>query len=450
MKNEICEKGLLSCILQECLSNGTHKAIPMLVPNDFTTTRPVFEAILKFYNENKEIDVVSVGMQCGNYDLVNEIFNMEASSQSWKRRFDEVKMYAEKRRIIKCATNLHKLDVEQCKSIDDLKGKAQDIIDENLNSKQYEPISYTNSYMDKFFEDIKLNGDRKLISTGFLQLNSKLSSGLTDCGLHPGLIIIGGISSLGKTAFTLQISDYISKRGTDVLFFSLEMSKLELISRSISRHLFSIDRQKYKNFGTLVVSRGKFQPETIPDLKRAVQEYEKTAQHLRIIEGNFTTSIDDIRQTVKQHITHTGNKPVVFIDYLQIVKGRGAGNDKQEIDFVSSELKRISRDFDISVIAISSLNRMSYGTTISFESFKESGSIEYCADVVMGLELSIVRELEQSDRKKENRDVVNRAKSDNPRKVTCTILKQRNGISYTQQDFEFYPVNNYFREVGSK
>jgi replicative DNA helicase len=185
----------------------------------------------------------------------------------------------------------------------------------------------------------------------------------------------------------------------------------------------------------------------LPELKQAMQSYEPTAQRLSIIEGNFDTGVDEIREVVSKHISLTGENPVVFVDYLQILKGKGKLSDKQEIDQNVTELKRMSRDFNIPVVVISSLNRQNYSSPIGFESFKESGSIEYTADTIMGLQLSGIKTLDHTEKNRiANREKINQMKNENPRKVELVILKNRNGQAYSSQEYDFYPVTNLFKE----
>ena len=299
------------------------------------------------------------------------------------------------------------------------------------------------SSMDTFFKTIKKNKSEPIISSGFFKLDTLMGG-----GFYPGLYTLGGISALGKTTLALQMADNMAKNNHAVLFFTLEMSRNDLIARSLSRHLYSIDKVKCRNIGTIKILRGKI--EGIEDeLNIATKNYiNEEGRNLSIHEGNFDTNIDTIRKTVDTFINRTGRKPVVYIDYLQILKGRGQGNDKQEMDFVAVELKRISRDYDIPVIVISSLSRANYYTPIAMEAFKESGSIEYTSDVLIGLQLSILNELDCSEKKKtENKSAIMAAMEENPRKITVKLLKQRNASSNQSQDFIFYPVNNLMQEV---
>ena len=103
------------------------------------------------------------------------------------------------------------------------------------------------------------------------------------------------------------------------------------------------------------------------------------------------------------------------------------------------ELKRISRDFKTPVIGISSLNRASYKEAISMEAFKESGSLEYGSDVLIGLQLNGAGQ--------KNFDA-NEAKRKNPREIELVILKNRNGSTGDKIELEYYPLFNYFTEPG--
>ena len=123
--------------------------------------------------------------------------------------------------------------------------------------------------------------------------------------------------------------------------------------------------------------------------------------------------------------------------------------DKQQVDFNVTQLKRISRDYDIPIFVICSFNRENYTSVVDFTSFKESGAIEYSADVVMGLQLKVMEELKGNAKMTEVREKINEAKSETPRKVQLIGLKNRNGKSYFKCEYNFYPAFNYFEEDKS-
>ena len=146
-----------------------------------------------------------------------------------------------------------------------------------------------------------------------------------------------------------------------------------------------------------------------------------------------------------------GKAPVVIVDYLQIMaRPDQHATDKQSVDQNTMELKRISRDFKTPVIAVSSVNRANYLTPIDFESFKESGAVEYSADLVIGLQLKCLEEdlfnTAAQTKIKEKRERIREAKSQDPREIQAVILKNRNGSTGGVIDLKYYPRFNYFVE----
>lgn len=143
----------------------------------------------------------------------------------------------------------------------------------------------------------------------------------------------------------------------------------------------------------------------------------------------------------------------MVIDYLQIIDIEGNMTDRQRIDGIIKKLKKIQLQHGLTMIVISSLNRSNYATAIDFESFKESGLIEYSADVVWGLQLEAIHEVENEkgdDKVSKKRTILQKAKADTPRKIELVCLKNRYGISNFTKSFEYYPQCDYFRESASQ
>ena len=257
--------------------------------------------------------------------------------------------------------------------------------------------------------------------TGFSNLDQQTG------GIYPGLYCIAAASSLGKSTFALQLADNLAERGQHVLFFSLEMSRLEMISKSLSRYLAVYED---KAVSALALRMGKY-PEL---LKAAAGHYlEKTGGRVSIIEGNFDTSVEKIRQYVRAYRKATGHTPVVFIDYLQVLRAPEdvrKQSTKEQIDRMVVSLKLLSRELKAAVIAISSINRANYLQPIDFEALKESGAIEYTADSVWGLQLACLSldDLFNSPNKiKEKRAKIRKEKSRLPRNIEFVCLKNRGG-----------------------
>ncbi len=306
----------------------------------------------------------------------------------------------------------------------------KEIVELHLSGSTYE-----------FLEDeFELNQIQRLqeesINTGLYGLDKTLGG-----GLYPGLHTLGSISSLGKTALALLWADNIAAAGQNVLFFSLEMGKYEMVCRSLSRAMFENDGED-STITTGDILKGRYRGEAVekyPGYHEAISAYrEKVAKNITILEGNFDVDVNVIRQQIKEHSYKTGKKPVVFIDYLQVIKPIDPRqSEKQHIDQVVLELKRISRDFNIPVVAVSSFNRANYNTQVTFESFKESGAVEYTSDTVMGLQLRGI-----------GKDVdVNELKIKEPRPLQLLVLKNRRGKAFEKIDIDYYPKVNYFTEV---
>lgn len=292
---------------------------------------------------------------------------------------------------------------------------------------------------------IERNRQTEAIKTGFPTLDNQLGDKGYPGGLYPGLYFIGAVSSLGKTTLALQMADNIAAAGHDVLIFSLEMSAVELMAKSISRltyHTANAESERKTTRGILSGIRyDRYSTAELDTIRRAKEKYKEFAERVYITEAMGDVGAADIRASVEKHLKITRRKPVVFIDYLQILAPEDTkATDKQNTDRAVVELKRLSRDYDIPVIAISSFNRENYKNEVGENAFKESGAIEYSSDVLIGLQFH------GAGGEKFN---IKAEKAQNPRNIELFVLKNRNGA--TNKDpltFKFYPLFNYFEDVN--
>lgn len=283
--------------------------------------------------------------------------------------------------------------------------------------------------------------DRK---TGFSNLDNETS-------LYPGLYVLGAISSLGKTTFAHQLADQLSQRGDSVLYFSLEQNKLELVTKGIARLMAQKDM---KNALTAIDIRRGGQ---IAGLDEAIREYGKLASNENIIECSFEYTTADVVSYVRNYIEESGTSPVVIIDYLQVLRPSERLATREGIDANVKALKKLQSENDIVVLVISSFNRMNYTSLVDYESFKESGGIEYTADVVWGLQLKeIAKDIFERKSVNEKREAIRKAKLANPRELELVCLKNRYGRSSYKCDFKYYakydlfvPDNEYFNDEGN-
>ena len=276
------------------------------------------------------------------------------------------------------------------------------------------------------------------------------------------MYVIGAISSLGKTTFALQIADSVAQAGNDVVIFSLEMAKEDIIARSISHHTAIIAEGKHNmrlaktELGITSYNRYKnYSQEDIQVIQDAYRAYAAyAADHVSIYEGRYTAL--EIRDTVEQYIRITGHKPLVIIDYLQIVQPEEElkrGTAREQIDEALAVFAAIRRDLKLPVIVISSFNRGSYNANADNTSFKESGGIEYNADAVITLELDIERKANQTkDSNKSRSDTLEgmRGDKDGIRDIKLTLHKNRGNRIGSQVYYRYNPAYNFFVEDMNK
>ena len=282
-------------------------------------------------------------------------------------------------------------------------------------------------------------------ATGKKPTGLKNLDDVTGGGLRPGLFLIGAGTSIGKTTFCSQLADGLAENGSDVIYFSLEQSKLEMMAKSLSRETARISLGSAVT-GTAIMDG--YTPEIVLDAAR--RHKEKVGDRLSIVEAGFNADADFITDYVRRYVKRNGTRPVVFVDYLQILLPGTAGGkriDKREaVEETLSKLVLLKRELDLTVIAIVSLNRNSYLYPFDFESIKETGLAEFSADVVWGLQLQCFDEplFEEEKKLKEKRARVKAAKSEIPRKIKLVSLKHRGQQAIYDCNFTYYPQFDLF------
>ena len=271
--------------------------------------------------------------------------------------------------------------------------------------------------------------DRK---TGFANIDEETS-------FYPGFYVLGAISSLGKTTFAHQLADQLSELGDKVLYFSLEQNRLEIASKGVAR---LTAKANLKTAVSAIDIRRGVKTDTV---KKAIEDYKEVAKNENVIECDFETTIEDIVKYVENFIKRTGSSPVVIVDYLQVVSPKdGNMGVREAVDANVKALKKLQSEHDIVVMVISSLNRMSYLSPMSFESFKESGGIEYTADVIWGLQFQVLNSPKFGSNQKEQRESIAKAKLRKPRQIELVCLKNRYGRSSYKCAFSYYAEYDWF------
>ena len=327
--------------------------------------------------------------------------------------------------------------------------------DNNIDSGMNQSDSVLN-YLDGSFENDLKEFANIHLRTGFEDLDRLLGG-----HLYPGMYTLAATSSLGKTTLVSQIADNVAEAQTPVLYFSIEMSQMELISKSLARlvakqpgniKLSSLDIRK-RWHPNMDINDSTLTLEEFSAIEKAFDTYKKKiAPNMFVAGANFDCTIDAIISKINRFIRVHGKKPFVVVDYLQIIQKEKdfRGTDQQHVDACVTALERFAKKQQITIFVISSVNRQSYLTPISFESLKASGSIEFSSDVVIAMDLLAISETEKdADDATERRKLIDSERRAIPRRIALKTLKNRYGCG-GETYFVYNPVKELFRNTEKK
>ena len=243
---------------------------------------------------------------------------------------------------------------------------------QNRGGGDYVPIKQVViNALDKIEKASKQKGSVTGIATGFVDLDYQMA------GLQPSdLILIAARPSMGKTAFVLNIAQYVAIHSQQTTaIFSLEMSKEQLVNRMFSLES-RVDAQKLRS-GNL----------TDADWEMLIEGAGNVGRSKLIIDDTPGISISELRSKCRKYKLEYDLK-LIIIDYLQLMSGSGRHSEsrQQEISDISRSLKALARELNVPVVALSQLSRAveqrpDHRPMLS--DLRESGAIEQDADVVM-------------------------------------------------------------------
>jgi replicative DNA helicase len=345
----------------------------------------LFEAMVELYNGGKPVDLVTLQNRLKEKDVSPEISSMEfvrdlvtavPTSANAKYYANIVAEKALLRRLIRtnedianaCYTGKDSVEF----ILEDTEKRIFDIV-QRRNTGDFTPI---NEVVINALERINIasqtKGNVTGIATGFADLDYKMA------GLQPSdLILIAARPSMGKTAFALNIAQYICfKQNISAAIFSLEMSKEQLINRLLSLES-KVNSQAIRT-GNLSDS----------EWDSIVLGAGSIANSHLVIDDTPGISISELRSKCRKYKLEHDLK-VIVIDYLQLMSGSGhIDSRQQEISEISRSLKSLARELNVPIIALSQLSRAveqrpDHRPMLS--DLRESGAIEQDADVVMFL-----------------------------------------------------------------
>lgn len=343
----------------------------------------VFDTIVELHEEGRPVDVVTLQDRLKEKDVPGEVSSLEFIRDILTEvpTSANIKSYA---RIVAEKSTLRKMirlneDIaNQCyggkEGIEVILEEAEKRIFElvqNRNSGEFVPIrQVVMNALEKIEAASKNSGRVTGIATGFLDLDYKTS------GMQPAdLVLIAARPSMGKTAFVLNIAQYVAFRLKEaVAIFSLEMSKEQLVNRMFSLES-NVDAQNLRN-GTL----------NDEEWEKLIESAGVIGKSKLIIDDTAGISISELRSKCRKFKLEHDIK-MIIIDYLQLMSGSGRSESRQqEISEISRSLKKLARELNVPVLALSQLSRaveQRPDHRPMMSDLRESGAIEQDADVVM-------------------------------------------------------------------
>ena len=380
------EKAVIGSMIMD--ADAVVAASEMITGDDFYQRQYgiLFDAMVELYNEGKPVDVLTlqerlkmkdVPEEFSSIEFISELVSSVPTSANVRHYAQTVSDDATLRRLIRVNEEIANTCYQHRESLDEIMNTTEKRIFDVLQKKstdEYVPIKdVVLSVIDKIEAAARHKGTVTGLATGFYDLDYKTS------GLQPSdLILIAARPSMGKTAFVLNLAQYMCVRNNvPTAIFSLEMSKDQLVNRILSMES-KVDSQSMRT-GTL-------QP---ADWEKLIESAGVISTAPLIIDDTPGISITELRSKCRKYKLEN-DLGLVIIDYLQLMTGgsRKQESRQQEISEISRSLKALAREINAPVIALSQLSRAcetrpDHRPMLS--DLRESGAIEQDADVVMFL-----------------------------------------------------------------
>ena len=380
------EKAVIGSMIMD--ADAVVAASEMITGDDFYQRQYgiLFDAMVELYNEGKPVDVLTlqerlkmkdVPEEFSSIEFISELVSSVPTSANVRHYAQTVSDDATLRRLIRVNEEIANTCYQHRESLDEIMNTTEKRIFDVLQKKstdEYVPIKdVVLSVIDKIEAAARHKGTVTGLATGFYDLDYKTS------GLQPSdLILIAARPSMGKTAFVLNLAQYMCVRNhVPTAIFSLEISKDQLVNRILSMES-KVDSQSMRT-GTL-------QP---ADWEKLIESAGVISTAPLIIDDTPGISITELRSKCRKYKLEN-DLGLVIIDYLQLMTGgsRKQESRQQEISEISRSLKALAREINAPVIALSQLSRAcetrpDHRPMLS--DLRESGAIEQDADVVMFL-----------------------------------------------------------------
>lgn len=378
----------------------------------------IFKAIATLLNKGQPADIITVEQELqkveyakendGTFAYIAEISHTTPSVANIKAHADIVISYSRQRQLNTLGQYLVEKTQSHCSTtnFDHILAESEKtLFDIAVNQIQDNQPVDLSQVMDKVVDRIELACTNKdpIVGTpsGFKTLDLKTG------GFQPGMYILAARPSMGKTACALTlVYNALEMRSAPVHMYSLEMPAEQIMQRMISlisnlsaNHIRSPLSMGEEEYGKLAIALG--------HIKKWTNRF--------ILDDESRLTPHKLRTKIRRNIRLLGKPSIIFVDYLQIMTMPGKQTRYEEVTAISAEIKAISKEVDVPIIALSQLsrnpeNRVDKKPILS--DLRESGAIEQDADFIMFL----------------HRDDYY-AKTDDERNGLCEIIiaKNRNG-----------------------
>jgi replicative DNA helicase len=383
-QNIDAEKSLLGAVLidEETLADISEH----VKPHDFYDKRhaTIFAGMTRLYERHKPVDLLTLSDELKKKDeldivggsaYLTELTNYVPTAAHAEAYAEMVSLKAVRRRLIKASTTISELGYDEDNSTQELLEKAEaelfSVSDQSLKQDLTSIETILNDSFDRMEELHRNKGALRGVRTGYRDLDN-MTAGLQ----RSDLIILAARPAMGKTTLVTNLAYNVATVAKQaVLFFSLEMSKEQLVDRMLA-DASGVDAWNIRT--------GNLSDEDFSKLSDAMGEM---AEAPIFIDDTPGVSVLEMR-TKARRIAHEQPIGLIIIDYLQLMQGSGKndGNRVQEVSEISRGLKLIARELNVPVIALSQLSRSVESRSPQIPQLadlRESGSIEQDADIVM-------------------------------------------------------------------
>lgn len=380
------EKSLLGAILidQEVLID----VVEIVKATDFYDKRhgKIFAGMIRLYQNHEGVDLITVTDELkknGHLDEIGgstylaELTNHVPTAAHASSYAEIVSQDAVRRRLIKASADINSLAFDENLTVPQLLGQSEAELFSVSDSSLKQDLTSISDILDTSFDrinDLYVNkGVLRGVKTGYRDLDN-MTAGLQ----RSDLIILAARPAMGKTTLVTNLAYNVATiEKKTVLFFSLEMSKEQLIDRMLA-DAAGVDSWNIRT--------GNLSEEDFAKLAEASGEM---AEAPIFIDDTPGVSVLEMR-TKARRAAHDGELGLIIIDYLQLMQGSGSaqsnGSRVQEVSEISRGLKLLARELNVPVIALSQLSRSVENRSPQIPQLadlRESGSIEQDADIVM-------------------------------------------------------------------